>query len=81
MDYASKHKKVIDMVLEMRLCKGSECLLAPYYGYDYVCSIEVLRTPTKNEHEWRKAVTDLWQIWSSLTDFEGNKGKYMILCS
>ena len=81
MDYVKENSDVIDMVLEMRLFKGSECLLAPYKDYEYVCAIEVLRTLTTplNEKKWQKAVEDLWNIWSNLTDHKGNKGNNRII--
>ena len=73
MDYVKEHKDVVDMLLEMRLCKGSECLLTPYYGYDYVCSVEILRTliDPSEEYKWINAVNDIWKIWSNLKDHKG----------
>lgn len=37
------------MTLEMRILKGSEATLAPEYGMDFVCSIEIVRTQVLNK--------------------------------
>ncbi|CAM6001873.1 unnamed protein product [Sphagnum balticum] len=57
MELLDDHLEVINMGMEMRLLKGSNCSLAPEMGYDYVCSIEVLRTADYNHvFEKREAV-------------------------
>ena len=66
----------------MRLFKGSECPLAPEYGYKNVCSIEILRTALDSfdkkqdalEEKWISAVEGLWNLWKNLTYRDGQKG-------
>jgi len=43
MNVVKQSGDVVNVCLEMRLFKGSDCPLAPEYKYDYVCSIEILR--------------------------------------
>lgn len=38
-DYIQDHRSVIDLVLEMRLIKGSKSPLSTAYGFDYAISI------------------------------------------
>jgi hypothetical protein len=39
----------MNLALEMRILKGADATLAPQKGFDFVCSIEILRTQTLNE--------------------------------
>jgi hypothetical protein len=72
---------VVNVALEMRLFKGSEATLAPEYGYDYVCSIEILRTSTldtNTENAWKNVVMEVFNAWKDLTDYQGNKGNFYL---
>lgn len=39
MDYVQMNKDAVNLALEMRIFKGSECPLSPVYEFDFVCSI------------------------------------------
>ncbi len=67
----------------MRIFKGSECRLAPEMGYQYVCSIEILKNNTTNhkfvskeemEKEWLLATGKLFNAWKNLKDSNGKPG-------
>jgi hypothetical protein len=74
-------KEIVNVALEMRLFKGSEATLAPECGYDYVCSVELLRSfilDTNTENAWKNVVMEVFNAWKDLTDSQGNKGNFYL---
>jgi hypothetical protein len=79
LEIVEENQDVINVSLEMRIFKGSEATLAPEFGYDFVCSIDILRTKPLNssaEKIWKKAIAKIFNAWKVLTDCEGNRGNY-----
>lgn len=64
------------MVLEMRVLQGSNSTLAPSYGYEYVCSIEILRmlTSENSEEKWQSVIAQIFEVWKNLKDSNNNPG-------
>ncbi len=52
--------------LEMRMIGGSEVYLAPQYGNEVTCAIEVLTNPITNRREWEAFIQSLMDEWSTL---------------
>jgi hypothetical protein len=87
-DYVNSHKQIANMGIEMRILRGSNCTLAPQFGYDFVCSVEMLRTlnhktccndyKTKDA-QWMDAVSELFEIWKSLRDSNGKPGIFVLI--
>lgn len=80
MEVAEEHADVITVALEMRFFKGSHATLAPEYEYDYVCSIELIRTKvlnTTSEAHWRRVIVKFLSAFRALKDADG---KQCIFC-
>lgn len=80
LEFVEPKKEEINIALEMRIFKGSNATLAPEIGYEYVCSIEVLRSLTMNklqDNKWKENVLSLFNIWKGMSDSLGNPS---ILC-
>ena len=74
MDVVNRNKKVVNMVLEMRLFKGSECPLTLQYKFDYVCTMEIARVTTDDiEPEWNAVIEEIFSEFGKLTSAKDNK--------
>lgn len=79
LEFVEPKKDEINIALEMRIFKGSKATLAPEIGYEYVCSIEILRSLTFgkiDENKWRQNILDLFNIWRGMSDSKGNPSKF-----
>jgi hypothetical protein len=66
----------------MRIFKGSEATLAPEIGYEYVCSIEILRNMTLNsetEDKWREVCLKVFRAWRDTLDHNGHPGRHVFI--
>lgn len=59
------------LALEMRVMGGSNVLMAPQYGNQRTCSIEVVTPTMVDEHDWTNFVQKVLNKWSSYTDEHG----------
>ena len=62
--------------------KGSNATLAPEIGYEYVCSIEILRSLTMNQEQqdqWKQIVSKVFKVWKSAVDSNGKPGNFDLI--
>lgn len=77
-----QHKEEINIALQMRIFKGSEATLAPQVGYEYVCSIEILRNMTLNsetEERWHEVCLKVFRAWRDTLDHNGHPGRNVFI--
>lgn len=76
MEVAEEFADVVNIALEMRFFKGSDATLAPEYDYDYVCSIEIIRSKVLNassEDQWRRVAVKFLSAFRALKDADGKQ--------
>ena len=79
---AEEYAEVVNIALEMRFFKGSDATLAPYFDYDYVCSIELIRSKvlnTTSEAQWRKVVNKFLSAFRALKDADGKQCTFLVI--
>lgn len=79
LEIVENKKDLVNVALEMRIFKGSNATLAPEIGFDYVCSIEILRSMTFNEEQeaaWREVCLAVFEAWKNERDSNGNTGTF-----
>lgn len=78
LEIVENKKDLVNIALEMRLFKGSNATLAPEIGYEYVCSIEILRSMTftaEQEDAWTNVSLEVFNAWKNERDSLGRPGK------